>query len=90
MRELRFSTQFKKDWKRFRHDRKKAQALKDVLDYLERGEQIPDRYKPHMLTGNYSNCMECHIGPDFLLIWLDENQDITYLLRLGSHSELFG
>lgn len=47
------------------------------------------KFKPHMLHGDYNGCMECHIGPDFLLIWQDESENIVYIMRLGSHSELF-
>lgn len=51
---------------------------------------IPPKYKPHILLGDYKGCMECHIEGDFLLIWVDEQNDIIELVRLGSHSELFG
>lgn len=47
-------------------------------------------YLPHKLHGEYNGCMECHINGDFLLIWFDEANDIIELIRLGSHSELFG
>ena len=55
---------------------------------LENEIPIPNEYKPHPLTGDYAGCMECHIEGDFLLIWIDH--DDIYLVRLGSHSELFG
>lgn len=42
-----------------------------------------------MLTGQYNGCMECHVGNDYLLIWIDEDSDTIGLVRLGSHSELF-
>ena len=57
---------------------------------LAKGEELPEQMRPHMLTGNYRGCMECHIMGDFLLIWLDEVNDVIELVRLGSHSELFG
>ena len=83
------TTRFKKDFKRYRHDIAKIKALAEIVKLLENGDEIPARFKPHALTGNYLHCMECHIGPDFLLIWRDEASDVTYLVRLGSHSELF-
>lgn len=43
-----------------------------------------------MLKGDYKGCMECHVEGDFLLIWIDENENQIGVLRLGSHSELFG
>lgn len=57
---------------------------------LENEEPIPAEYKPHGLKGDYEECMECHIEGDFLLIWLDPETDEIDLVRLGSHSELFG
>lgn len=56
---------------------------------LAKGEQLPEQMRPHLLTGNYRGCMECHIMGDFLLIWIDQTEETIYLLRLGSHSELF-
>lgn len=89
MKTLRFSHKFKKDFKRYRNDSVKLKALYEVLGMLEKDEPIPDRYHPHMLKGDYAGCMECHIGPDFLLIWFDEETDVVYIMRLGTHSELF-
>ena len=83
------TTCFKKDFKRYRHDTVKIKMLAEIVKLLEHGEEIPSRFKPHALTGDYRGCMECHIGPDFLLIWHDESSDVIYLVRLGSHSELF-
>ncbi|MBO4596671.1 MAG: type II toxin-antitoxin system YafQ family toxin [Bacteroidaceae bacterium] len=51
---------------------------------------IPPEYKPHKLIGEYEGCWECHIKGDFLLIWIDEVNDIIEFVRFGSHSELFG
>ena len=90
MKKLKPSTQFKKDLKRIRNNPKKAEALLKVLRFLEFELEIPQEYNPHQLTGDYSGCMECHIQGDFLLIWIDEVYDEIDLVRLGSHSELFG
>ena len=90
MKTLRPSTQFKKDLKRIRNNPQKAAALQTVLRMLEKGIPIPAEYKPHMLSNDYKGCMECHIQGDFLLIWIDELTDEIDLVRLGSHSELFG
>lgn len=89
MKELRFSHKFKKDFKRYRNDPVKLEKLKDMLRRLENEEQIPPEFHLHPLTGEYAGCMECHIGPDFLLIWRDETTGVIYIIRLGSHSELF-
>ena len=90
MRMLRYSTQFKKDFKRYRNNPVKLGKLLEFLRILEKGDNIPQHYKPHILTGNYKDCMECHIEGDFLLIWFDEDNETVVILRLGSHSELFG
>lgn len=90
MKRLFPSTQYKKDYKRYRHNPRKKAALQIVLDLLANEQPIPMEYLPHMLHGDYKGCMECHIEGDFLLIWVDEQNDIIELVRLGSHSELFG
>lgn len=90
MKKLRPSTQYKKDLKRIRNNPKKAQALLEILVMLENDIPIPDKYKPHILLNDYAGCMECHIQGDFLLIWFDPQTEDIDLLRLGSHSELFG
>ena len=52
---------------------------------------MPIENKPHPLTGNYKACLECHIEPDFLLIWKQYDEEkLIVLERIGSHSELFG
>lgn len=90
MKTLRPSTQYKKDLKKIRNNPQKALALLEVLRLLENEEPIPSTYRPHMLSGDYKGCMECHIQGDFLLIWLDHMTNEIDLVRLGSHSELFG
>ncbi|MBR1504263.1 MAG: type II toxin-antitoxin system YafQ family toxin [Prevotella sp.] len=90
MKKLQPTTQYKKDYKRIRNNAQKVEDLKEILKKLMNEEPIPAEYLPHKLTGNYKGCMECHIQNDFLLIWIDEENDIIELVRLGSHSELFG
>lgn len=89
MKELKATSQFKKDLKRYQNQPKKIEKLKVVLGYLQQGTSIPKEYKPHRLLGNYKDYMECHIESDTLLIWLDENTNVVKLIRLGTHSELF-
>lgn len=89
MKILRPSTQYKKDLKRIRNNPQKAAALLEVLRLLENELPIPSKYKPHMLRNDYAGCMECHIQGDFLLIWIDQDADEIFFIRLGSHSELF-
>lgn len=51
--------------------------------------EIPETFQPHKLIGEYKGCMECHIEGDFLLIWIDKDNNFIDIIRLGSHSELF-
>jgi len=90
MKALQPTTQFRKDYKKYKNNPKKVKALKEVLELLMNEQPIPSEYSPHLLHGDYKGCMECHIQGDFLLIWIDEAKDIIELVRLGSHSELFG
>lgn len=89
MKKLHPTTQYKRDYKRFRNNPSKVKKLMVVLDMLQSEIPIPPEYSPHMLVGNYSGYMECHIEGDFLLIWFDRDTDQINLVRLGSHSELF-
>lgn len=82
------TSQFKKDFKRIKSFPKKVAAFKHIADLLINDIPIPKEFKPHMLSGDYIGCMECHVENDFLLIWIDG--DIIDLVRIGSHSELFG
>ena len=90
MKEIRMSSQFKKDFKRYRNDIEKVKALYRIVGYLERGEQIPSQFKPHMLKGELKGVMECHVESNYLLMWIDETTNIVRLLRLGTHAELLG
>ena len=90
MKTLQPTTQYRKDLKRYRHHPKKLADLKSFLTLLHNEQPIPAEYLPHPLHGNYKGCIECHIQGDFLLIWFDPKSDIIELVRLGSHSELFG
>lgn len=87
MKKLHPTSQFKKDFKRFRRFPKKAAAFERIADMLIHEIPIPPEHKPHLLKGEYKGCMECHIEDDYLLIWIDG--DVISLLRIGTHSELF-
>ncbi|MCK5809116.1 type II toxin-antitoxin system YafQ family toxin [bacterium] len=83
------TTKFKKDIKRIvKSGRKNTDKLKDLIIMLVNEESLPKKYKNHLLKGNWNNYLECHIEPDWLLIY--KIVDSTLLLaRTGSHSELF-
>lgn len=83
------SSKFKKDLKRYSHDKEKLIALNDIIKQLEENGTVSEDYYPHPLKGDYAGTMECHIQSDFLLIWIDKDTLTIKLVRLGSHSELF-
>lgn len=68
----------------------KVKILFEIVNKLVNDEDIPICYKPHSLKGEWKDFMECHVEDDFLLIWYDKERDVVKLVRLGSHSELFG
>ena len=90
MKRLFPSTQYKKDYKRYRNNPQKVAALAEVLDMLSNEHPIPSEYLPHPLHGKYKGCIECHVQGDFLLIRFDPKSNVIELVRLGSYSELFG
>ena len=88
--EIRFTAQFKKDWKRAKKQGKNMEKLLAVIEQLANGEPLEEKYRDHDLSGNYKGCRECHVEPDWLLIY-EINHDVLVLMlyRVGSHSELF-
>lgn len=64
--------------------------LEVVVNMIASGQKLPSRYRDHALIGEYKNCRECHLKPDWLLIYeLEDNDLLLYLMRTGSHSDLF-
>lgn len=64
--------------------------LKDIIEKLSQGIPLEEKHRNHMLTGNFAGYYECHIKPDWLLIYLIENDILTLtLIDTGSHSDLF-
>ena len=88
--DLQFTSQFKKVLKLAKKQNKDLGKLFEVIDILANGETLDAKYKDHSLTGNYRETRECHIEPDWLLIY-EIRGDVLVLMhyRLGSHSELF-
>ena len=88
MRELRATTQFKRDLRRTRRRGKNVEKLNRIVDKLLAGESLDPQNRPHRLSGEWSPCQECHVEPDWLLIW-EEDEDSVTLIRTGTHSDLF-
>ena len=88
MLQIERSNQFKKDLKRILKRGKDAEKLKDIIETLVQNKPLPEKNKDHKLIGDYVDYRECHIEPDWLLIYL-ANDTVLRLERTGSHSDLF-
>ena len=92
MLDIRFSVQFKKDFKHALKQGLSEEKLTKVLEYLVNDRPLPRKYRDHALAGSrkYKNARECHIQPDWLLIYrILKSELVLELLRTGSHSDLF-
>lgn len=88
--DVKFTSQFKKDLKLAKKQNKNINKLFDVIDLLANGKTLEPKYKDHSLSGNYQGYRECHIDPDWLLVYEIKNDILVLVLtRLGSHSDLF-
>lgn len=84
------TTKFQKDLKRAQKRGYDISLLTEIIKKLARGEQLPEKNKDHSLSGDYAGCRECHITPDWLLVYeIDNGEVILYLTRTGTHSDLF-
>ncbi len=91
MLELRFTSKFKKDYKCLKRQGKDLVKLEATLEMLVRGEALSESMCDHSLGGTYRGHRECHIEPDWLLIYrIDEGGLVLVATRTGSHSELLG
>lgn len=88
---VKTTTQFKKDYKLAVKRGLKIGLLKDIVATLAMGKTLPEKNKDHALTGNWVGHRECHILPDWLLIYrIEDDVLVLTLTRTGSHSDLFG
>lgn len=88
--EVKPTTKFVKDLKKAKKRGYDIPLLTEIIKLLANGETLPAKYKDHALTGNFGHLRECHIAPDWLLIY-EKSEDtlILYLTRTGTHSDLF-
>lgn len=90
MLKIRYHSSFKKDYKRVVKRGYNTKLLEDIILQLAKGEPLSDKNRDHPLSGDYSGCRECHITPDWLLIYeISQGELILYLTRTGTHSDLF-
>lgn len=90
MMTIKYHSSFKKDMKKVKKRGYDLSLMKDIILKLANGEELPPKNCDHALEGEYKDCRECHITPDWLLIYeIYENDLILYLTRTGTHSDLF-
>ena len=87
---IKYQTAFKRDYKRIKKRGYDLRLLEDVIALLAQEQELPPAYRDHALTGDYSGCRECHIAPDWLLVYeVLQDELLLYLTRTGTHSNLF-
>jgi mRNA interferase YafQ len=90
MYKIQTTNQFEKDVSRCKKRGLNISDLKDTMTLLAQTGKLPIEYKSHKLSGKYTGCWECHIKPDWLLVWKQNNTVLTLLfLNTGTHSDLF-
>ena len=84
------TSRFKREYKLMQKRGADMQLLHDTIDLLRQGIPLPAKYRDHALTGNFSGTRECHIKPDWLLVYqIEEDILVLTLMRTGTHSDLF-
>lgn len=87
---IKYHTMFKKDFKRIKKRGYDISRLEKIVELLANEVPLPEQLKDHNLSGNYNGFRECHIAPDWLLIYQVNNNELVLVLsRTGSHSDLF-
>ena len=89
MLDVRYSTKFKKDFKTCVKRGYKMPLLQQAIDTLRIPAPLPQKNRDHNLSGNFYGYLECHIEPDWLLIYRQEENELL-LYRTGTHADLFG
>lgn len=88
--EVKLTSQFKRDLKLARKQGKDIDKLFDVVSTLAEGKKLDSKYRDHNLSGDYAGCRECHVEPDWLLIYeVMDHVLVLMVYRVGTHSELF-
>jgi mRNA interferase YafQ len=89
MRRIEYGAAFRRDYKRTRKRGVDMAKLDAVLALLMEDRPLPDRHRPHLLSGEWRGFWECHIAPDWLLIYDLEDRAVVALHRTGNHADLF-
>jgi mRNA interferase YafQ len=88
MLKIELTNAIKKDLKKYKHQKEVLLELQEIIELLVKKKNLPAKYRDHNLTGNWIYHRECHVKSDVLLIYKIED-NILFLTRFGSHSELF-
>lgn len=89
MKTISRTSRFEKDVKKMRKRGKSFSVFKHIITQLYNNEILEPRFKDHKLVGNYVGTRECHIEPEWLLIYINSTQELV-LIRTGTHADLFG
>jgi len=90
MYQIKTTNTFEADVKRCKKRGYDMSALKAVIKLLEKNGTLPAQYKPHKLSGDYKEHWECHIKPNWLLVWKQNDKELVLLFtNTGTHSDLF-
>ncbi|MBQ3712101.1 MAG: type II toxin-antitoxin system YafQ family toxin [Bacteroidales bacterium] len=88
---ITYTAQFRKDVKRCSKRGYDISILNTVVDILQQTGTLPAEYRPHRLSSNHAGEWECHLRPDWLLVWSQNDTELTLLmLNTGTHSDIFG
>jgi mRNA interferase YafQ len=87
--ELRSTTAFERDLRRVRKQGKDLDKLESIVNLLQHRKPLPARCRPHPLRGSWTNSWDCHIDPDWILVYRLTDEALI-LVRTGSHAALFG
>ena len=89
MRSIVYHRHFKRDYKKFQKNGRNMDRFIEAIELLRQGDPLPAIYRDHQLSGNWRDFKECHLGGDFLLIYRLAETEL-HLVRMGTHSQLFG
>ena len=91
MYNIEFSGQFKRDYKLMKKRGADITLIRSAIEQLARDAQLPQQYRPHVLSGNLAGVWECHVLPDWLMLYeIKDCIRLVRLIRTGTHSDLFG
>jgi mRNA interferase YafQ len=88
--EISYTNRFRKDIKKCNKQKLDIDKVTAAIKILQKSGKLPAQYKPHRLTGHFNGLWECHLSPDWLMVWKQDDKKLTLLfMYTGSHSELF-